>query len=78
MANIIRAVFAIFWLVATGFLGFLAYIVTQTEGNPQILWAWLMMCAFTFISATFLAYTIIFGHHERDIDPLHHSHLNKA
>ena len=63
MANIIRAVFALFWLIATGFLAFLAYIVIQTEGNPQVLWGWLALCALTFISATFLAYTTIFGHH---------------
>ena len=78
MANIIRAIFAVFWLVATGFLGFLAYIVVQTESNPQMLWAWLVMCALTFISATFLAYNIIFGHHDRASAPHHHTHLNKA
>lgn len=75
MANLIRAVFALFWLVATGFIGFLAYIVTQTEANPQALWAWLVMCAFSFVSATFLAYNIIFGHHERADAPHHHKHL---
>lgn len=78
MANLIRAVFAVFWLCATGFLGFLAYIVIQTEANPQILWAWLVMCGFTFVSATFLAYNIIFGHHDRANAPHHHTHLNKA
>ena len=41
MANIIRAVFGLFWLIATSFLAFLAYIVIQTEGNPQALSAWL-------------------------------------
>lgn len=69
MAYIIRSVFAFFWLIATGFLMFLAYIIMQTEGNPQVLWAWLTMCAITFISATFLAYTIIFGH--RSPQPQH-------
>ncbi len=78
MANIIRAVFAIFWAVAAAFLGFLAYIVIQTESNPQVLWAWLVMCALTFVSATFLAYNIIFGHHARANAPHHHTHLNKA
>lgn len=68
MANIIRAVFALFWLIATGFLAFLAYIVIQTEGNPQVLWGWLALCALTFISATFLAYTTIFGHHTPDAE----------
>ncbi|HBA60671.1 MAG TPA: hypothetical protein DCZ92_07600 [Elusimicrobia bacterium] len=63
MAYIIRAVFALFWLIATSFLAFLAFIVMQTEGNPQVLWAWLTMCAITFVSATFLAYTIIFSGH---------------
>jgi hypothetical protein len=61
MANIIRAFFALFWLVSTGFIGYLAYAVLMTEPNPQALWGWLVMCAFTFISATFLAYNIIFG-----------------
>jgi len=78
MANIIRAVFALFWVVATGFLGFMAYIVLQTESNPQMLWAWLVMCSLTFVSATFLAYNIIFGHHDRANAPHHHTHLNKA
>jgi len=78
MANIIRAVFGLFWLVATGFVGFLAYIVLQTEGNPQVLSAWLVMCAFTFISVTFLAYVIIFGAELKDDAPHHHKHLNKA
>ena len=78
MANIIRAVFALFWVVATGFLGFMAYIVLQTESNPQMLWAWLGMCSLTFVSATFLAYNIIFGHHDRANAPHHHTHLNKA
>ena len=75
MATLIRAVFALFWLAATGFIGFLAYIVTQTEANPQALWAWLVMCAFSFVSATFLAYNIIFGHHDRADAPHHHKHL---
>lgn len=78
MANIIRVVFALFWVVATGFLGFMAYIVLQTESNPQMLWAWLVMCSLTFVSATFLAYNIIFGHHDRANAPHHHTHLNKA
>lgn len=76
MANILRGVFAIFWLVATGFLGFLAYIVLQTEANPQMLWGWLVMCGFSFISATFLAYNIIFGHRARQEAPHHHNHLH--
>jgi hypothetical protein len=78
MANIIRGVFAIFWLVSTAFLGYLAYIVLQTESNPQMLWAWMVMCALSFVSATFLAYNIIFGHHSRAEAPHHHTHLNKA
>jgi hypothetical protein len=65
MAIIIRAVFAIFWLVASGFLALLAYIVLQTESNPSVLWGWLVMCALSFISATFLAYNIIFSQHDR-------------
>lgn len=72
MANIIRSVFALFWLLATGFIIFLAYILFQTEGDPAVLWGWLVMCAFTFVSATFLAYNIIFGHHHRAGE--HHEH----
>ena len=78
MAIIIRAVFVIFWLVATGFIGFLAYIVTQTEANPQALWAWLIMCAFSYLPATFLAYNIVFGHPARADMPHHHNHLAKG
>ncbi|MDA8244545.1 MAG: hypothetical protein M0025_10560 [Elusimicrobia bacterium] len=63
MANIIRAVFALFWLVSAGFLALLAYIVVQTEPNPARLWGWMVMCGLSFISATFLAYTLIFGGH---------------
>jgi len=62
MALIIRSVFTVFWLIAAWFIGYLAYIVTQTEHNPQIIWAWFVLCAFTFISATWLAYNIIFAH----------------
>lgn len=75
MANIIRAVFALFWLIASGFIGFLAYIVVQTEGDPRALWAWLVMCGFTFVSATFLAYTIIFGASHREAASQHDKHL---
>ena len=78
MVNIIRAVFAFFWLAASGFIGSLAYIVIQTEGNPGVLWAWLTLCAFTFISATFLAYTIIFGHQHKAEVPHHHAHLQNS
>ncbi len=72
MANLIRAIFGIFWLAATGFLGLLVYTVLQTEGDPRMLWAWLTLSAFSFISATFLAYNIIFGHH--DLHTAHHHH----
>ncbi len=68
MATLIRAVFALFWLVASGFLGLLAYVVIQTEANPAALWGWLVLCAFSFISATFLAYTIIFGGRPKPVD----------
>ncbi|OGR68620.1 MAG: hypothetical protein A2081_03495 [Elusimicrobia bacterium GWC2_61_19] len=78
MANILRAVFALFWLAASGFIGFLAYIVLQTEANPQMLWGWLVMCAFTFVSATFLAYNIILGHRHKADAPHHHTHLQKS
>ena len=75
MANLLRGVFAMFWLIASGFLGFLAYIVLQTEGNPRALWAWLAMCGFTFVSVTFLTYNIIFGASHREEAPHHHKHL---
>ena len=77
-ANIIRAIFAFFWLAASGFVGSLAYIVLQTEANPQILWGWLVMCAFTFVSATLLAYTIIFGHQHKAEVPHHQAHLHNS
>jgi len=73
MANLIRAIFGIFWLAATGFLGLLVYVVLQTEGDPRMLWAWLTLSALSFISATFLAYNIIFGHHDRHTHPRHHA-----
>lgn len=78
MANLIRAIFAIFWVAATAFLVFLVFLVIQTEYNPKMLWAWLVMCALTFVSVTFLAHNIIFGHHDRANAPHHHTHLNKA
>jgi CHASE1-domain containing sensor protein len=66
MANLIRAIVALFWLIASGFIGFLAYIVVQTEGDPRALWGWMVMCGFTFLSVTFLAYTVIFGSSQHD------------
>ncbi len=77
MAVIIRSVFGIFWAVSSGFVGFLAYIVIQTEYNPQLIWAWLLMCGFTFISATWLAYNIIFGYQHKPAPKHHDLHLNK-
>lgn len=78
MANIIRAIFALFWVAAVSFVGYLAYIMIQTETDPQMLWGWLVMCAFTFVSATFLAYNIVFGHHHKADVPHHHSHLQNS
>ena len=78
MANLIRSVFSLFWLAASGFVGFLAYIVIQTEGNPQVLWAWLVMCGFTFLSVTFLAYVIIFGGDHKAETPHHQKHLSNS
>lgn len=68
MATIIRAIFAIFWLFASGFLALLAYSVIQTEPDPTSLWGWMVMCALSFVSASFLAYNIIWGHHDRHSD----------
>lgn len=73
MANLIRAIFGFFWLAATGFLVLLVYVVLQTEGDPRMLWAWLTLSALSFISATFLAYNIIFGQHDRHTTPRHHA-----
>ncbi|OIO02524.1 MAG: hypothetical protein AUJ51_06215 [Elusimicrobia bacterium CG1_02_56_21] len=78
MAHFIRSVFALFWLASTGFLCFLAYVVLQTESNPQRLVAWLVLCALTFISASFLAYNIIFGHHEREDSASHNPHQSRV
>lgn len=78
MANIIRVVFALFWLASTGFIGCLTYIVMQTEADPQMLWGWLVLCAFTFLSATFLAYNIIFGRRHSEDAPHHHTHLQNS
>lgn len=60
MVPAVKAVFALFWIVSTLFLVYLAYIVMQTEYNPQLIWSWLTMCCFTFIAATWLANNIIF------------------
>ena len=65
MAAFIKSVFGVFWVISAGFVGFLAYIVLQTEHDPRLIWAWLVMCGFTFISATWLAHNIIFAHHHR-------------
>ena len=78
MANLIRAVFALFWVASAAFLGFLVFLVIQTEVNLKMLWSWLVMCSLTFVSVTFLAHNIIFGHHDRANAPHHHTHLNKA
>lgn len=71
MAIIIRSIFGVFWAVSTGYIGFLAYIVVRTEHNPQLLWAWLVMCGFTLLSVTWLAYNIIFGYRHKP-GPRHH------
>ena len=77
MATIIRSVFGVFWAASAGFTGFLAYIVIETEHNPQLLWAWLVMCGFTFLSATWLAYNIIFGRRHKPEQKHHDIHLEK-
>lgn len=61
MAKLIRGIVAVFWLTASLFLGFMAYVVLQTENDPRKLWGWLTLCALTFVSATFLAYNVIFS-----------------
>jgi len=60
MVPTIKVVLAGFWAISTLFLVYLAYVVLQTEYKPQLIWAWLTMCCFTFIGATWLANNIIF------------------
>jgi len=60
MTRIINSVITLLWLTATCFIGYLAYIVTQTERNPQTLWGWLFLCSLTFISASWLTYNILY------------------
>jgi hypothetical protein len=78
MANLIRTAFTLFWMAATGFIGYLAYAVIQTEGNPQVLWSWLVLCGLTFLSVSFLAYVIILGGDHKANAPHHHKHLSKS
>ena len=75
MATIIRSIFAVFWAASAGFTVFLAYIVLETEHNPQLLLAWLVMCGFTLLSATWLAYNIIFGYRHKPAPKHHDLHL---
>lgn len=77
MAKLLRVLFAVFWLTAVGVLGSLVYIAVTTETDPRALWGWLVMCALTFVSVTFLAYNMLFGHHSRADAPHHHKHLNQ-
>lgn len=62
MAMILRGIVGFFWFTATAFIAFMVYVVMQTEVNPQALWGWLVLCALTFCSATFLAYNTLFPH----------------
>ncbi|MBI5744683.1 MAG: hypothetical protein HY952_09050 [Elusimicrobia bacterium] len=78
MATIIRAVFTLFWLASVSFVGYLAFIVVQTEADPQLLWGWMVMCGFTMVSATFLTYNIVFGQHHKAEVPHHHVHLKNS
>jgi len=71
MALIIRSVFVIFWAAASGFSVFLAYSILQTEQNPQLIYAWLLFCGFTFLSATWLTYNALFAHFHKP-GPRHH------
>lgn len=65
MGKLIRAAFFAFWLASTAVIGYLAYSVIQTESDPRALWGWMVMCGFSFISASFLAYAVLFSHHDR-------------
>ena len=71
MVAIIKLMFAVFWAASAGLIGLLAYSVLTTEHSPQIIWAWLLMCGFTLLSATWLTYNIIFGYRHRP-EPKHH------
>lgn len=75
MAAILRSVIGIFWAASAGFIGFLAYIVIETEHNPQLRWAWLTMCGLTLLSATWLAYNMIFVRRSKPEPKRHDLHL---
>jgi phosphotransferase system glucose/maltose/N-acetylglucosamine-specific IIC component len=75
MAIILRLIFAVFWATSAGFTGFLMYIVLETESNPQSILAWLIMCAFTLLSATWLTYNIVFSYRHEPGLKRHDPHL---
>ena len=66
MASLIRSAVAGLWLIATGVIGYVAYAAIRTEHTPQAIWAWFILCAFAFISATWLAYNVLFAHNNPD------------
>ncbi|MCK5582967.1 MAG: hypothetical protein KAI33_04215 [Elusimicrobiales bacterium] len=59
MALIIKSLFGMFWAFSSSFLVYLIYVVMQTESDPRIRWAWIIMTGFTFMAATLLAYIVI-------------------
>jgi len=61
MVFFIKLIFGIFWFVSALFLGYLIYIVFVTESNSSLIWAWSILCSFTFIGATFLSYLVLFS-----------------
>jgi hypothetical protein len=59
MALIIKSLFGMFWVFSSTFLVFLIYIVMQTESDPSLRWAWMIMAVLTFAGASLLAYIVI-------------------
>ncbi|MCG2726628.1 MAG: hypothetical protein L6420_10365 [Elusimicrobia bacterium] len=59
MALVIKSLFGMFWVFSSSFLVYLMYIVMQTESDPRLRWAWLVMSGLTFMAATLLAYIVI-------------------
>ncbi len=67
MALIIKSLFGMFWVFSSSFLAFLFYIVLQTESDPSLRLAWMIMTGLTFAAATLLAYIVISARHSSSI-----------
>ena len=60
MAKIIRIITSIGWLAITALMLFIVFNVIQTEPDQQVVWSWIVVSALVFLSASFLAYVVIF------------------